>query len=141
MIKKTISYKTYDGALITEDFYFNFTEAEIMEMQYGEYGGFSQRVQKMIDTHDQPGLIKLIKEFVLDAYGVKSADGKRFQKNEELKRAFVECPAYSILFMELALDDVKAADFVRGVVPENMKDEVSKATNEAKLHLSTETAN
>ena len=112
-----------------------------MEMQYGEYGGFSNRVQKMIDTHDQPALIKLIKEFVLDAYGVKSPDGKRFQKNEELRKAFEECPAYSEIFMELALDDVKAAEFVKGVVPENMKEDVAKATAEAKAKLPAGAAN
>ena len=32
MFVKTVSYKTYDGVPVTEDFYFNFTQAEIMEI-------------------------------------------------------------------------------------------------------------
>lgn len=127
MIIKTITYTDYNGNQVTEDYYFHFTEAELMEMQLGEYGGFSQRIQKIVNAADQPALIKLVKEFVLDAYGVKSADGKRFMKNEELRTAFLECPAYSQIFMELAIDDVKAAEFVNGVVPEHMKKDVAEA--------------
>lgn len=127
MIIKTISYTDYNGNQVTEDFYFHFSEAELMEMQLGEHGGFSQRINKIINASDQPALIKLVKEFVLDAHGVKSADGKRFMKNEEIRTAFVENPAYSIIFMELARDDVKAAEFVNGVVPDHMKKDVAEA--------------
>ena len=40
MLKKTITYNDYNGAERTEDFYFNLTEAEVVEMQYsiGEIG-------------------------------------------------------------------------------------------------------
>lgn len=127
MIIKTVPYKDYNGNQVTEDFYFHFSEAELMEMQLGEHGGFNQRVQNIINASDQPALIKLVKQFVLDAYGVKSADGKRFMKNDELRTAFLENPAYSIIFMELARDDVKAAEFVNGVVPDHMKKDVAEA--------------
>ena len=33
MFKKTITYLDYNGLEIKEDFYFNLTKAEIMEMQ------------------------------------------------------------------------------------------------------------
>ena len=125
MITKTVPYTDYNGQQVTEEFRFHFSEAELMEMQLSEHGGFNQRVQKIINAADQPALIKLVKEFVLDAYGVKSPDGKRFMKNEELRTAFLENPAYSKIFMELATDDVKAAEFVNGVVPEHMKKDVA----------------
>lgn len=127
MITKTITYTDYNGNKVTEDFYFHFSEAELMEMQLGEHGGFNQRIQKIINAVDQPALIKLVKQFVLDAYGVKSSDGKRFMKNDELRTAFLENPAYSQIFMELAMDDVKAAEFVNGVVPDHMKKDIAEA--------------
>ena len=120
MLKKTVTYMDYNGVERTEDFYFNFSKAELLEMELSTVGGFSERVRKIIDAKDQPSLVKLIKDFVLDAYGEKSADGKRFMKNEEIRTAFVENPAYSAIFMELAMNADEAAKFVNGVAPADM---------------------
>ena len=85
-------------------------------------GGFAERVQRIVDAKDQTSLLKVIKKFVLDAYGVKSEDGKRFIKNDQVRDEFVQCPAYSMIFMELVTNDVMAAEFVNNVVPDSMKD-------------------
>ena len=127
MIKKTVTFKDLNGKERTETHYFHFYEAEIMEMELSVEGGFSARVQKMIDAQDQPSLIAAIKKFVLDAYGVKSDDGRQFIKNDAVRAAFVQSPAYSKIFMELVLNDVVAAEFVKGVVPDDMKGKVAEA--------------
>ena len=127
MIKKTVTYTDLNGKERTESFYFHFYENEILEMELSVDGGFAERVQKMIDAQDQPSLIAVIKKFVLDAYGIKSDDGRQFIKNDAVRSAFVQCPAYSKIFMELVLDDKVAAEFVKGVVPANMSDRVSQA--------------
>lgn len=124
MIKKTITYEDFNGTNRTETFYFHFSQAEILEMEMSVAGGFAERIQKIVDAKDQPAIIKLVKDFVLDAYGEKSADGKRFMKSEEIRTAFVENPAYSEIFMELATNAEKAAEFVNGVVPANLKDKI-----------------
>lgn len=129
MIKKTITYEDFNGVSRTETFYFHFSQAEILEMEMGTAGGFAERIQKIVDAKDQPAIIKLVKDFVLDAYGEKSADGKRFMKSEEIRTAFVENPAFSEIFMELATDAGKAAEFVNGVVPDNLKDKIAAAAN------------
>ena len=54
MLKKTITYTDYDGVERTEDFYFNFTEAELMEWQLVTNGGLTNYVQKIVDAKDQP---------------------------------------------------------------------------------------
>lgn len=134
MIKKTVTYEDYNGEMRTETFYFHFTEAEILDMEMSTEGGFAERIQRIIDAKDQSALMKLIKKFVIDAYGVKSPDGKRFIKNDEVKAAFLECPAYSDIFMDMVTDDKLAAEFVNGVVPKNMKNRfaelASKKNNE-----------
>lgn len=124
MLKKTVTYKDYNDVERTETFYFHFNEAEILDMEMSTEGGFAERVQRIIDAKEQTALLKVIKKFVLDAYGVKSEDGKRFIKNDEVRDAFVQCPAYSIIFMELVTNDVLAAEFVNKVVPESMKDQL-----------------
>lgn len=66
---------------------------------------------------DQPTIIKFFKEFILKAYGEKSADGTYFEKSEEISRKFACTQFYNLLFMELATDDSKAAEFVNHVIP------------------------
>ena len=117
MLKKTITYTNYNGVECTEDFYFNLTKAEIMEMELSTSGGLAEMIQKIVAAQDAPAIIKIFKELVLKAYGEKSPDGKRFIKSEEISKAFSQTEAYSILFMELATDADAASAFVNGIVP------------------------
>jgi hypothetical protein len=120
MLKKTIKYTDYNNVEREEDFYFNLTEAELLEMEMGTTGGLTEMAKKMVATKDAPGLIKLFKDLVLIAYGEKSADGRRFMKSQEIRDNFAQTPAYSILFMELATDDKAGAAFVNGIVPADL---------------------
>lgn len=117
MLKKTITYTDYNGTERTEDFYFNLSKAEIMEMEMGTTGGMAEMIQKIVSTQDAPAIIKIFKDLVLKAYGEKSPDGKRFMKSEEISMAFSQTEAYSNLFMELATNADAAAKFVNGIVP------------------------
>lgn len=117
MLKKTIVYTDYNGNERKEDFYFNLSKAEAMEMQLSTTGGLSQMIENIIAAQDTPALIKIFKELVLKSYGKKSDDGRRFIKSPEIAEEFSQTEAYSILFMELATDDVAAAEFVNGITP------------------------
>lgn len=118
MLKKTITYKDYDGNARTEDFYFNLTKAELMEMEMGTTGGLTQMVNKIVAEQETPKIVALFKDIILKAYGEKSPDGKRFIKSEEISTAFSQTEAYSDLFMELATNDGKAAEFINSIIPE-----------------------
>ena len=120
MLKKTITYTDYNGAERTEDFYFNLSKAEIMEMEMSTTGGLAEMIQKIVAAQDATAIIKIFKDLVLKAYGEKSADGKRFVKSDEISTAFAQTEAYSQLFMELATDADAAAKFVNGIVPADM---------------------
>lgn len=126
MIKKTIAYTDYNGVQRTEDFYFNLTKAELLEMELTSVGGFSEMVQKIINAKDGPALTAIFKDLILKAYGEKSADGRRFIKNDEIREAFSQTEAYSNLFMELATDDNAAAAFINGVMPADLVAEANK---------------
>ena len=135
MLKKTIKYTDYNGNEIVEDFYFNLNEAEITEMELGIDGGMSELLEKIINTHDVPNIIKYFKEIVLRSYGVKSPDGKQFVKSKELSTAFSQTEAYNQLFMELFSGDNAAkatAEFVNGVMPKQVLANMKKQ-EQAKL--------
>jgi hypothetical protein len=117
MLKKTITYTDYNNEERTEDFYFNLSKAELLEMELSVQGGLSETIKRIVDAKDVPALIKLFKELVLKAYGVKSLDGKRIIKTEELSTEFSQTEAYSQLFVSLAMDADEASVFVNGIVP------------------------
>lgn len=127
MLKKTVTYHDYNDVERTEDFYFNLSKAELLEMELGTSGGLAEMIRKIVAAQDAPAIIKVFKELVLKAYGEKSADGKRFIKSEELSEAFSQTEAYSQIFMELATDDNKAAEFVNGIVPAGMAEAANNA--------------
>ena len=117
MFKKTITYLDYNGLEIKEDFYFNLTKAEIMEMQLQKSGGFAEKIQKVVDAKDVPELVSIFKELILKSYGVKSDDGKRFIKTDKVREEFTQTEAYSDLYVELATNADSASAFVNGIIP------------------------
>ena len=120
MLKKTMTYTDFDGNERTEDFYFNLSQAEILEMELGVSGRMTQMITKIIAAQEGERIIKTFKDIILKAYGEKSPDGKRFIKSEELSTAFSQTDAYSQLFIELAMDANAAAAFVNGIIPANL---------------------
>lgn len=127
MLKKTITYNDFNGVERTEDFYFNLTKAEVLEMEMSATGGLAESIKRIVAAQDQPAIIKLFKDLILKAYGEKSADGRRFMKSEEIKDNFSQTEAYSILFMELATDADKASEFVNGIVPAGLAEKAALA--------------
>lgn len=126
MIKETITYTDYNGVERKEDYYFNLTKAEIMEMEMSTKGGLAEMIQRIIAAQDQPAIIKIFKDLIIKSYGVKSADGKRFIKNDEVVEEFVQTEAFSQLFMKLATDSDAAAKFVNGIVPADMAKQMAE---------------
>ena len=124
MLKKTIKYTDYNGVERNEEFLFNLTKAELMELEMSTTGGLAEMIQKVVDTQDAPAIIKVFKDIILKAYGEKSADGKRFIKVNDtgvpLSIGFSQTEAYSQLFMELATDAEAAANFIKGIIPADM---------------------
>lgn len=130
MLKKTITYTDYDGRERTEDFYFNLTKAELIEMDFSAKGGMQKLLKQITETNDRKRLIELAKDLILRSYGVKSEDGRRFVKSKELSEEFSQTEAFSELFMEVGTDDGAAVAFVKGILPQGLAAEVDKAAAE-----------
>ena len=61
MYKKTITYTDYNGVERTEDFWFNLSKAELVEMEMSTAGGLTDMVEKIVKTQDMPSIIKIFK--------------------------------------------------------------------------------
>ena len=89
-----ITYVDYDDVERKEKFYFNLTKAELVEMELTTVGGLEKEIRKIVDAKDTPSIVKIFKRLILQSYGEKSDDGRRFIKSEELSKAFSETEAY-----------------------------------------------
>jgi len=116
MIKESITYVDYDGIERTENFYFNFSKAELTIMDLSETGGLKKRLETIIASLDSAEIVSMFKKIVLDAYGEKSADGRRFVKNDDVRNDFMHTEAFSILFTKLASDAEYATKFINGLM-------------------------
>ena len=119
MLKKTITYTEYNGRQRTEDFYFNLNKAELVELELSASGGLTVMMDRIIAAEDNPTLFKIFKDLVLKAYGIKSDDGRKFIKNQEVRDDFAQTEAYSVLVMELVSDAEKAAEFFNLIIPQD----------------------
>lgn len=120
MFKKEITFKDYNDVERKESFYFNLTKAELTEMELSQQGGLGKTIEKVVETKEIPKIMEIFKNLIQKSYGVKSEDGRRFKKSDEITKEFTETEAYSILFMELATDSDAAAAFVNGIIPADM---------------------
>ncbi len=117
MFKKTVTFTDYNDNVRTEDFYFHLNKAELTEMELSYDGGLIRTINQIVATQDNKKIVEIFKNLVLSAYGEKSLDGRRFIKNQEIRDNFAQTEAYSQIFMELAENADKAAEFVNGIVP------------------------
>lgn len=124
MHKRTITFEDYNGQEVTEDFYFNLSKAELVELQLSTKEGFTEKLNAIIKSEDGQQIIDHFKMIILMAVGQKSPDGRRFIKNQELRDDFSQTEAYPQLFVELATDAGAAAVFINGIVPAGLAQEV-----------------
>jgi hypothetical protein len=124
MLKKTIAYVDLNGIDRKEDFYFNLSKPEIIKMQGSVKGGYDVRLKSIAADLNGVNIMEFFEDLIKRSYGEKSEDGRRFMKSEEISKAFMETPAYEVLFEELVTNDKAAADFVNSVMPADIVQKV-----------------
>lgn len=80
MLKKHIKYEDFNGNAREEDYLFNLTKSEIMAMNMEYDGGLVELLESISSKMNIPKMLEIIKRLILDSYGEKSLDGKRFEK-------------------------------------------------------------
>lgn len=143
MITRTIEYVDYDGNQRKEKHYFNLTQFEateiaveipddIVEDLESDAANPENRVttaRNLTEKLGKKGVMDFIKNIVLKSYGVKSPDGKRFIKSEQLTTEFSQTLAFSSFMMRLMTDDEEASRFINGVIPPELAANMVKKPN------------
>lgn len=117
MLIKTFEYVDYNGNKQKETLYFNMNKAEIAAMQVRMDGKFIDHLKTLVEGNKIEALFGFFRDLVLDSYGEKSEDGKRFYKTPEMRKDFEASIVYSELIAELMQDPKKVSAFTRGILP------------------------
>lgn len=131
MLKRPITYTDFNGKTVTEDFYFNISMSELMDMELNSEGGVEEYFKNLIAKAEKGEKGPVIREFrkiILSAYGVKSEDGKRFVKNDEFRDDFASSAAFDALFIDMATNEKAAENFFMGALPKELTDKLGTPT-------------
>lgn len=131
MLKKTITCTDFDGNEYTEDYYFHLSKSEIAEMDLEKVGGlygYARRLAAEDTDENREKLMKLYKKLILSAYGRKSADGRRFEKDEKWTKEFSETNAFDKLYIELLTGENAFLDFCKGITPSDVAEKMNDKT-------------
>lgn len=117
MLKKTITYKDFDGNERSEDYYFHLSKTEAIELDFEYSGGLETYARYIVQAQNKKAIFDLMRTIVLRSYGEKSLDGRTFVKNSEITEAFTGTNAYDQLMFELISKENAATEFMTGVLP------------------------
>lgn len=132
MLKKSITFTDLNGQEVTEDHYFHLSKADVVELELSRKGGMAKWIQSIIDSEDGKAIVTELRNIILNSYGTKSEDGKRFVKNQALRDEFQASEAYSTLFFSLCTDAGAAAEFINGIVPQGLTEEMAQISERQK---------
>ena len=139
MLTQVYEYKDYLGRDRKSTVRFNFDESELAEMALSDEGGLDEWIDQIINSSSLQEIVKIVKNVILRAYGERTEDG-RFIKEDPvtgapLSRKFKSSAVFPIVFMDVCFDAKKAAAFISGCVPENMRGSMDNAQEEIQEHL------
>lgn len=124
MLKKTVTYTDFNGIDQTEDLYFNLNNIELMKLK-DKIPEWEKNIStETITKQDFDKLLDAFQAFIILSFGIKSEDGRRFIKSDEIKNEFEQSAAFESLFDEFLEDPAKFTDFLIGILPKNIADEL-----------------
>lgn len=122
MLHKTMSYMDYNGTQATDELWFNLTKAELAKLQVKMDGKYIDYLKQLVENKKIEGLFDFIYNLVLDSYGRRSEDGKKFYKTKAERDEFEASIAFSELLAQLINDPEMLKLFTKSILPHDFQD-------------------
>lgn len=132
MFTDTITYTDYDGNERTETAYFNLSKPELIKLEYSVPGGMEKSLDRILkrlealDTDVIGEMFDFFEQLLVKSYGIKSDDGKRFVKSQEITDEFIQSELYSEIFMKFTMNPDYVHKFILGVMPSDISAEAQQ---------------
>lgn len=134
MIRKTLTYKDYEGVEHTKDFYFSLNQTEFALMNAKMPGGFEAYLKRIQEDHNEEKLLEMLVWFIEEGYGVRMGDDDFIKEDEvgrKLGKRFRCTEACDNLLTELLEKENNIGTFLIGMLPESLKPQARKNIDEA----------
>jgi hypothetical protein len=132
LLKKVITYTNpFTDKEVTEEHYFHISKADLVEMEMEEnkasytdkegkqLSGMQAKLQQIVDSEDGKAIMAEFKDIIRRSYGKK--EGDRFLKSPAIWEEFSATEAYSQLIFEICTDAKASAEFINGIIPNNLE--------------------
>lgn len=125
MLKKTITYKDYNGNEQTETLYFHLNKTDVVELIWllPKLQAWQDKVrgpERMLTMEETLQFYEIMKTLVEASYGERSEDGREFAKSKELFAKFRQRAAYDAFVMSLFENPLEGIDFMVNVWPDDL---------------------
>lgn len=134
MIRKTLTYKDYEGVEHTKDFYFSLNQTEFALMNNRMPGGFEAYLKRIQEDHNEEKLLEMLVWFIEEGYGVRMGDDDFIKEDEvgrKLGKRFRCTEACDNLITELLEKENNIGSFLIGMLPESLKPKAKKNIEDA----------
>lgn len=119
MITREITYTDYNGDEQTEKYYFDLTIPEMLELSFSSAGDIQSTLERLSNSRKVGEIFNIIQTLIFKSVGVKSDDGKRFVKNEEVLNDFKQSRGYEAFLMKMMQDTKYASKFIEQLIPQD----------------------
>ena len=101
----------FNGQERKEDFYFHLSVPELTRLEAEIGKPLEEYIKELANDREVSKLLAFLEKVILNAYGRKSADGRTFVKNKEIRDEFEYSQAYAELFEEMLTNPELARKF------------------------------
>ncbi len=128
-----VNYTDVEGNNVEETLLFHMSSRDWIKAdeEKRSVGGYSEYIASYISGDDtSPANVLIVLEDVIKrSYGVRSEDGKKFIRTQEVTDEFLNSLAYDAFLDDLLFRDGLSKDFIQSVLPKNV--EIPEGMNDA----------
>lgn len=149
MLKKTVKFVNFNDETDEETLYFNIMRSELAdigpsllpELEKFRVMTMDEDTERELKPEEVKQMLDVIKLLMRYSYGLRSADGKRFDKSPGVYEAFQQTAAYDEFLMSLFENaGAGAFEFIMGILPKELVAGTDFATATAQLPEDTRPA-
>lgn len=126
VVIKDITYTDLNGDTQTERAWFRLSALELNELNDMYDGKTDKLLDKAIKNKDTSFIAKYLKDVIVLAYGVKSDDGKKLIKTQEIREAFDGSLPFDEIYTELLLNPEEVERFIEGITPKEVMEQAKE---------------
>ena len=124
MFKKTIKFTGFDGEEKERDFWFHLSNAELAVLTASS-DDMKSRVDRIMKAQDNVAILNELRALIKMSCGIRSEDGERFIKTEEVQSQLLDSPAFDALVFELFVGN-NAVEFFTALVPPEQQKQIEE---------------